>query len=287
MSSAIKSSCAVLFISIYAFGLDGIAIGVHSSSTNSYGHHFGSIRAHLLVNSAVVDVKDVYSQTDARCVNVSPSGNRFAFIRSDGKICIKNMEEGGDVQVLGTVPNNAWIDWPMEGWIYKSNAWAGNELWRVNTVNGTEEKVGSFNDGTNMHQIAVSQDGTRGTTVRSNSWSAVSFNINMSTKTLQKTSDNGGCGPGISPDGRYFTNNQGQHDAVIVRDGNNIIDGIAQPYKTWTTSKCSKAGSNWNRLRWSANSNNWVCFTQGAPYQLENFHNIVLYYIHDAVVPAS
>ncbi|MBD3239379.1 MAG: hypothetical protein GF331_02250, partial [Chitinivibrionales bacterium] len=83
--------------------------------------------------------------------------------------------------------------------------------------------------------------------------------------------DNGGCGAGISPSGRYFTNNQGDHASVRIRNFN----GSQLHY--FAAGACSNAGSNWNRNRWSANSDDWVTFTQGYEYQLGGGHHQVLY----------
>jgi hypothetical protein len=132
--------CAVFFVAlsiVYSAGaVDGIAVGVSSGNTNGFGHHTGQILKSVISNNAVTEQKIIYTGNDARCISISPKGDRVAFIRN-GKVCVMSMD-GGEVKELASMPNDAWLDWPMEEWVYYTSGWKGNDLMKVNT-SGTPE----------------------------------------------------------------------------------------------------------------------------------------------------
>ncbi len=263
--------CAFVAVSaLNSLAVDGVAVGVHSTYTHAYGWHFGNIKRFIITNNVPDGGTVIYSASNgqrARCVSISPRGSRVAFIREDGKVCIKSIEPGGTVAVLASIPKDSWIDWPTENYVYYVNQWQGNELWRVNT-SGTPSPSRVATGLQSAMQFSVDSSCTRGTAVTC-CYSARSWTLSGSSITL--ATNNGGCGAGISPSGRYFTNNQGDHASVSIRN----FDGSQLHF--FRSSNCSNAGSNWNRNRWSANSDDWVSFTQGTPYQLDDGHHQVLY----------
>lgn len=261
---------ALLACTFSSLAVDGVAVGVHSTYTHAFGWHFGNIERFIITNNVPDGGTVIYSASNgqrARCVSISPRGSRVAFIREDGKICVKANEEGGSVTVLANIPNDAWIDWPTENYVYYVNQWQGDELWRVNTSGTPSPSRVATGLGSAM-QFSVDTNLTRGTSVTC-CYSARSYTISGGSINYQ--TDNGGCGAGISPSGRYFTNNQGDHASVRIRN----FDGSQLHY--FEDGDCSGAGSNWNRNRWSANSDDWVSFTQGIEYQLGGGHHQVLY----------
>lgn len=264
---------AVLLLSAFAFSswaVNGVAVSVHSTYTHSFGWALGNIERFIIANNTPDAGTVIYSATSgqrARCVSISPRGSRIAFIREDGKVCVKSINPGGTVSVLADIPADSWIDWPTEDYVYYVNRWQGNELWRVNTT-GTPAPARVATGLLSAMQFSMDTSLTKGTAVTccysARSWSLSGSSISMVT-------DNGGCGAGISPSGRYFTNNQGDHASVAIRNFN------GSQAHFFTAGNCSNAGGNWNRNRWSANSDDWVTFTQGTPYQQENGHHQVLY----------
>lgn len=255
-------------LALNTFAVTGVAVSVHSSGTNPFGHAVGNIERFIITDDVPDAGTVIYGGGNGRCVSISPNGSRIAFIRSDGKVCMQSIDGGGQVTVLASIPANSWIDWPVETHVYYVNKWQGDEMWRVNT-SGTPvpEKVATGLNSCMQFSIAPSLD--KGTAVTC-CYSARSWSLSGSTISL--VTDNGGCGAGISPDGTMFTNNQGDHASVVIRN----FDG-SQKYFFRTNS--AAGGTNWNRNRWSANSNEWVTFTQGTPYQQDNGHHQVLYKI--------
>jgi len=106
-----------------ASAVDGVAVSVHSGNTHAFGWAVGNIERFIITNNTPDAGIVVYNGGNARCVSISPSGNRIAFIRSDGKICMKANDATTQVTVLADIPNNAWLDWPVEGYVYYTNAW--------------------------------------------------------------------------------------------------------------------------------------------------------------------
>lgn len=255
----------------------GICVTVRSSGNASTGHrNFGKIQRYDIRNNQPSFVKDIYTGTNARCANISPDGTRCAFLRSDNKICIINIDGSGAVRVLDNIKDagDGWIDWPMDQWIYFSPDFANAGLKRINVADGRVEDLGSFGGGSTW-TISVSQDGTRGCiSANWNGWTSWTFTI--SNGRVGKVKHVGACGGSISPDGSLYTLNHGNHtDISVKRFGDHSL------YQKWSTSRNSGAGSNWNRHRWSSNSKDWVTITQGTPYQMEMYFNQVLYYVPD------
>ena len=255
-------------LAVNLFAVTGVAVSVRSTATHVFGWHFGRIERFIITNGVPDGGTVIYAGTDARCVSISPNGSRIAFIRSDNKICMKSIEPGGDVTVLADIPRDSWIDWPVNEYVYYVNMWQGNELWRVNTT-GTPNPQRVATGLQSAMQFSIASGLNRGTAVtccyQARSWT-------LSGSTITFASNNGGCGAGISPDGTMFSNNQGDHASVVIRN----FDGSQRHSFRAAT---AAGGGNWNRNRWSANSNEWVTFTQGTPYQLEQGHHQVLYRI--------
>lgn len=237
---------------------------------------FGGIERYDINNNVVSQFGSIYNGSDARCANISPDGNRVAFIRRDSKICIINMDGTGSVNVFADIDqNDGWLDWPVPDWIYVSPGFARLGLHRVNVHTGVWEDLGDLRV-EKTWTISIAKDLTRACISDNNSgWkSHIVTLVDNKVSTVQEV---GACGGSISPDGKLFTLNIGDHATCQVRE----FDKYGSVYRSWTTSSCPDAGPNWNRHRWSANSNDWVVFTQGAPYQMESYHNVVLYYVPD------
>lgn len=269
-SGGVMRSLTATGVMLFAFvfsasAVNGIAVSVNSSSTNSFGHHMGNIMKYVITNSKPDAGVLIYSGGNARCVSISPNGSKIAFIRGDGKVCMQSIQ-GGQVTVLASIPKDAWLDWPDESWIVYTNKWKGDELWKVNTSGTPNPQKLATGLGSAM-QTGISKDMKRGTTVTC-CYSARSFSIADGKVTF--ASSNAGCGTGIAPSGNYFSNNLSGHNTVAIRN----FSG-SQVHK-WSANK-SCGGANWNRNRWSANSDDWVTFTQGIEYQLGGGHHQVLY----------
>ncbi|MBD3239108.1 MAG: hypothetical protein GF331_00875 [Chitinivibrionales bacterium] len=255
----------------------GRTVTVRASSTTGTGHgKFGIIQRYDIRNNQASSYGTIYNGGNARCANISPDGNRVAFLRSDNKICIVNIDGSGSVQVLGDIMDAAsgWIDWPMQEWIYISPNFGRNGLHRINVGTGQRQNLGDLRVDKTW-TLSVSRDGTRAC-ISANDGGWTSHIVTISNNQVSSVQQVGACGGSISPDGSLYTLNVSDHVTCHVKRFDD-----QSSYKSWQTSRCSSAGSNWNRHRWSSNSDDWVTFTQGAPYQMENYHNQVLYYVPD------
>lgn len=252
----------------------GRTVTIRSTYTRTFNGCFGHIQRYEINNNSASLFGTIYNGGDARNANISPDGNRVAFLRKDNKICIVNMDGSGSVQVLGSITDGAtgWLDWPMQDWIYYSPKWGRAGLHRINVNTGQSENLGDLRV-SNTWTISISQNGTRAC-ISANHGGYTSHIVTIASNKVSSVTRVGACGGSISPDGSLFTLNVGDHMNCEVKRFNDQSRAAS-----WNTGRCPSAGPNWNRHRWSSNSKDWVTYTQGEPYQMENRTNQVLYYV--------
>ncbi|MBD3239342.1 MAG: hypothetical protein GF331_02060 [Chitinivibrionales bacterium] len=252
----------------------GRTVSIRSSYTRTFNNCFGNIQRYEINNNRASLFGTIYDGGDARNANISPDGNRVAFLRQDNKICIINIDGSGSVQVLGSITDGAtgWLDWPMQDWVYYSPKWGRHGLHRINVNTGQSQHLGDLKVD-NTWTISVSQDGSRAC-ISAQDGGYNSHLVTIVNNQITSVSQVGACGGSISPDGALYTLNFGGHDRIEARRFTDRSKAAE-----WTTARCPSAGPNWNRHRWSSNSDDWVTLTQGEPYQMQDRTNQVLYYL--------
>ncbi len=273
--------------SIRADGVSGFSVSTHWSGKNQnlYGG-FGDIVRHDIAGSAVSGHKVLYNG-EARFPTINQEGTKVAFIRNDGKVCVVS-SQGGSVTELADGGKYGYLDWPTGPYIYYSTSGypdsdGSHEIRKVNVGDRNDNSsVVTFN--TQMWLWSMDASGSKiavrnkdndlcGGTGRVIHYT-LPGNGNVSCSDGYQT-----CGNALSPTGTYvvsFTVGNYSHDAFDIRKWDKSI------YKTFSADDFNSWGKNmgdskpFNRTRWSANSDNWICTMQGNS-RGSNGSNQVLY----------
>jgi hypothetical protein len=259
----------VLSWHVSGWAIDGIAVSVRSLTLPDTGCFSGKIFRHAIFSGKVTESKTIYGRDDARCVCISPSGTRVAFIRKDGKLCFKNISGNGPLSILiGDLDWREWIDWPVEEWIYYTRRNGSNDIRRINVLTRKAEKCGRFPGPAG--QISISHDMSRGCAVLSSGETKIwcfSFINGNTADWFTKT----GASGSISHDGKLCCLYQNGYSAVKIFD----FDNARKPVCTFD--RLIEAGDFWSAIRFAANSFEWLTCTQGDSSNDDRHLNQVIY----------
>jgi hypothetical protein len=178
----------------------------------------------------------------------------------------------------------SWLDFSQDEYVYYSSDYYGMKLWRVNTTGTPKPELlasnlggpdGSTSDG--ACYWTISADGTRIAGFIAGAVRAGTIGGGTIVwKTLR-----GGCGGSVSPDGTVATRNSGSHDGIFFHsfDTGDFLDKYFNPHDlpkeeaakipALTVNDCPNCGTNWHRMHWAVNSNNWLIITQGMGYNTD------------------
>jgi hypothetical protein len=279
----------------------------------SKGYQSGQIARYDVRNGDVSGPTIIYEAHDAHCPRISPSGTRVVFNTGEfeagwqhdleanpklrckqimpdpnckGEVCIIPVA-GGEKRVLATDVNClAWLDWPVEEYVYYQSDYEGSKLWRVNTTGTPKPQLLTSNfrgagksspDG--ARYWSVSSDGKRVGGWFGGTLQAGVIDLDKPSVTMKQI--DGGCGGSLSPDGTTLTRNNGSHTGLYLHSwpgglGKSAAASAAQ-LKTLNVGMCSGGGSNWHRMHWPVNSSDWLLISMGNGYQIgEGCHPVLL-----------
>jgi hypothetical protein len=303
----------VVFGIARAADISGIAISQYSpkdvmkraANRISWGWNYGKVLRFDVRNGNVTGPTVLYDTYDAHCPRISPSGTRVAFNTSNyrgdprrpapdgsckGKILVINSDGSGQPRELVSGVNClAWLDWPMEEYVYYQTDYEGSKLYRVNTTGTPKPELLASNfrgegksapDG--ARYWSISADGKK-----IGGWFGGSLQYGIiGDGSITWDALWGGCGGSISPDGQVLTRNGGGHDQIFYHSPENrLLDANLVPFEgrknqappALTISDCPGNGTNWHRMHWPVNSSEWVLISMGNGYQIdEGCHPVLL-----------
>ena len=265
---AFLRNCHFLVFSclVPAFAFDGVAVSVHADSAPDSGLYTGAIVRHTIVNSKVQESRIIYARDDARCISISPFGSRIAFIRKDGKICIKSTNVNGGVAVLtDDVRWTDWIDWPSEEWIYYLKSGRSTEAKRVNLLTRKAERLARLPR--DARHLSVSADLRRFCIVTDNKAACYSFTSATPAIVLEKSCRDAA----LSPSGSVLSVVLSS-DAELERyEVNNARKPLVR------IDKCDSSDAFWRSVYQAVNSDEWILCTQEDSGRDERHMNQVVY----------
>lgn len=267
MQAFLRNSFVLVFSCLIpAFAFDGIVVSVHADSAPDSGLYTGAIVRHTIVNSKVQESRIIYARDDARCISISPFGSRIAFIRKDGKICIKSTNVNGGVAVLtDDVRWTDWIDWPSEEWIYYLKSGRSTEAKRVNLLTRKAERLARLPR--DARHLSVSADLRRFCIVTDNKAACYSFTSATPTIVLEKSCRDAALSPSGSVLSVVLSG-----DAELERyEVNNARKPLVR------IDKCDSSDAFWRSVHQAVNSDEWILCTQEDSGRDERHLNQVVY----------
>ena len=269
--------------------VDGIAISTHriGGSDAGPGVHpsmFGDIVRHYIRDGKVVASKVIY-KGKARGAVINQRGDRVAFLKLDGRICLANIDGSGLKELANSKNRNASaMDWPAGDWIYysedgkwptgdwftgESKASETSTVRRINAVTGEDEVVGRTHS--NIWQISLGANTGKGR----GKFTITGYLLDFSNPSEKLNNHVLGCGTAVSPGGNYITEVAPTHADLRIYDWslNNLISFHVNEFQP---------GKNDGRVslyrpHWSVNSEYWIVITQGADFGCTKKTNMVLY----------
>jgi hypothetical protein len=260
----IVTGAICLLSALNASAVSGIAVTNKCASSTTQGNGTGSIWKFVVNNNVAGSGAQIYSGNDAGCVRINQSGTKVAFCRSNGDICMIDVN-GGPVTVLTNAGGFSWVDFPEDEWVYftKSGYW-----YRVSTSGAktVQSNVLKTPGGTTQ---SIARGGKRGA---GHVWNVCGTNGASAYGDVNFCKS--GCGVGISVSGRYVTRNLPTHADLEIYDLNKG-GSLAHTIKAKNFGHVSS--ENWNVNGFSANSDEWLCFKQGNGYLQDKSSRQVLY----------
>ena len=270
--------------------MDGIAISTHRIGGNDAGpgvhmSMFGNIIRHEIRDGRVAESRVLY-KGKARGAVINQRGNKVAFLKLDGRICLINMDGTGLKELANSRNRNASaMDWPVGDWLYYSEdgKWPTGDWWtgesrapetatirRINTVTGEDEAVARACSG--IWQLSLSANAGMG----KGRFTITGFLADFTNPGRRLNQQTLGCGTLVSPGGNYVTEVASTHADLRIYDWslNSMLTSFHvnefQPGK-------NDGRVSLYRPRWSVNSEYWIVLTQGADFGCTKKTNMVLY----------
>lgn len=293
----------VLLTVASSMAVDGISVSTHWSGDNKnlYGG-YGDIVKHVIRDSRVVSNTVLYDG-DARYPTINQSGTHVAFIKKSGKVSLIGID-GGAVTDLVDIPDaTGYLDWPTGSWVWYSKGGYSHsgsaEVWKVNVDTRQTQRVITWekSGGSLVRQWnwSVSRDGSR-MMIRCNDgdgnfnrddygdifWikvpSSTPKDIILGNGSSADRSQNfDGCGVAMNPSGTvgcfFGSKGHGGLDFTNWWQSSRFLALSGSQLNSWG----EDMGGSYNRTRWSANSDKWVCVMSGWCCRGDGGSNQVLY----------
>ena len=287
----VRALAAVLLAAGGARGVDGLAVSSHRSGGGDIGVGvgraiFGNLVRHDIKDSKVVGRKVIY-RGKARGARINHDGDKIAFLKLDGRICVIDIDGRNLKELANTKNRNASaIDWPLGDWVYYSEEgsapegqWGAKEkedlaekktIRRVNVVTGADERVG-------MAPQKIWQMSLAAHTGKGGGRLAITGAL-LDTGNLGVRLNRRGmnCGNSISASGRYVTEMCHTHADVMIWNWE-----LTEKMKQFHVNEWNDADNDrrlhFYRPRWSVNSDKWLILTNGNDFGATRQTNMVLY----------
>ena len=297
MLKAVSILAPVIIAAAASFAADGIAVSTHRtgpSTDQGFGvarSVFGSIVRHDIKNDRVAASTVIYAGK-ARGACISTTGDKVAFIRLDGRICVANVD-GTGLKELGNARNRnaSAIDWPAGDWVYYSvEGKSPDGLWderekadtpekktirRVNVLTGGDEPVG-------MAPYPIWQLSTTLFAAKdSGKFTITSVLLDFSSPGQQLNTRKLDCGTAVSPSGSCVSEMRHTHADIRIWDWpleKVICEFHVNEWQARGTPPGRDDGRTFMyRPRWAANSDKWIVLTHGSDFAVAADCNTVLY----------
>jgi len=283
------ATLAVCAAGVYA--ADGIAISTHRIGEGDQGagvgpSMFGDLIRHDIKDNRVVKSSVLYAGK-ARGAAINQTGDKVAFLKLDGPICVVNMDGTGLKGLKNAKNHNASaMDWPIGDWVYYSEegetpdgVWNAKSkadtpdkrtIRRINVVTGEDELVGMTPF--RIWQMSLTAYARKG----SGKFAITKRLLDFSdpARTLNRHAVR--CGTAVSPSGRHVS--ESVHGHCGFRIMNWDFDTEIRDFYINEWNPIDNDGRRYiYRPRWSVNSEKWIILTHGNNFCATSQTNMVLY----------
>ena len=293
---------AVIWCASAALAVDGIAVsarrGVDGDPCFGVGRMmFGDLVRHDITGGRTVKSTVIY-KGKARAARISFKGDKVAFLKLDGRICVVNMDGRGFKELAKAKNHNGTaMDWPKGDWVYYTQpgppppgGWkqivdTGKGGWgqrvkqqlrdqrtirRINVVTGADEPVGNASH--TVWQLSLSACATKGR----GRYAITGALLNFSNPPRSLNRRGLPCGVAVSPSGHFVCEMDQSHADLIISDWD-----LKAVVKRFHVNEWNKAAGDsrkyFYRPRWSVNSDKWIVLTQGTNSNATIDTNMVVY----------
>jgi hypothetical protein len=249
----------VMLLGMPAWAVDGVGVGLHSDAVGKPA----TLMRYEIREGKVVGSRALCAEAAAAAC-VGPWGDRVAFLKSDGTICVVRIE-GGTVAELGKAAASG-LQWPASDggeWIYYVRGEGDALLRRVHVQRKTDEGVVRFNRGV-KGSFALSPDAQAdfGRFVTTLDGEVLIYDLARGDGDLFNCMRVAGGGASVSPDASLLAMYDGAAgllglvDVTGQRQGEMRLDAAV-----------------WSDFRWSVNSVDWITATRGNDVVLLDWQN--------------
>ncbi|HUU95523.1 MAG TPA: LamG-like jellyroll fold domain-containing protein [Phycisphaerae bacterium] len=271
--------------------MDGIAISTHRAGGGDHGFGvapdvFGDLVRHDIKGGVVVKSTVIYAGR-ARGACISFAGDRVAFLKLDGRVCVMNIDGSGARELKNTKNRNASaIDWPAGDWVYYSEEGSSPDgvfnprekddtpdkrtIRRVNVVTGEDELAGVAPQ--KIWQLSMTANATK----TSGRFTVTGALLDFSDPGKKLNNRGLNCGTAVSMNGLYVTEMAHSHADIMIWDWS-LGTLLRQFHVNEWAAKPNDGRQFLYRPRWAVNSDRWIVMTQGMDFGCTSQTNMVLY----------
>ena len=272
-----------------ADAVDGIAISTHTNGPgDGLGVNrstFGDLVRHDIKDGLVVKSTVIFAG-EARGACINNAGDKVAFIKLYGPVCVMNID-GTGVKELTNTKNHltSAMDWPVGDWVfyseqgsptYKEDPPPRKTIRRVNVVTGEDELVG-------MSQYPIWQLTLASLTTKdSGRFLVTSKLLDFSNPQPWRNPGRLNCGSVVSPSGRYVSEMGHTHADLHIRSWDaELPNSPRNMLRTFHVNEWDPVPNDgrkyFYRPRWSVNSDKWIVITHGNNFSASTQRNMAIY----------
>jgi len=270
---------------------DGIAISTHRASGGDHGFGvapeiFGDIVRHDIKAGRVAKSTVIY-QGRARGACINFAGDKVAFLKLDGHVCVMNMDGSSLRELANTKNRNASaIEWPGGDWVYyseqgrspdgvfnareKDDTQDKRTIRRVNVLTGEDELAGVAAQG--IWQLSLAAN----TTKTSGRFTVTGALLDFSDPGRKLNNRTLNCGTAVSMNGLYVTEMAHSHADLLIWDWS--LGTLLRQFHVNEWAPTPGDGRVYlYRPRWAVNSDRWIVMTHGMDFGCTKQSNMALY----------
>jgi len=300
-----KTALASAFIALSAFSLlafciqaegsslapDGIAISTHRAGGGDHGFGvapeiFGDLVRHDIKAGVVVKSTVIYAgRARGACINFA--GDKVAFLKLNGHLCVMNIDGTGFRELENTINRNASaIDWPAGDWVYYSEQGASPDgmfnarekddtldkrtIRRVNVATGEDELACVAAQ--KIWQLSMTTNATK----TSGRFTVTGALLDSSDPGKKLNNRELNCGTAVSMNGLYVTEMAHSHADILIWDWS--LSTLMRQFHVNEWAEAPNDGRIYfYRPRWAVNSDRWLVMTNGMDFGCTLKTNMILY----------
>ena len=300
-----KTALASAFIALSAFSLlafcipaegsslapDGIAISTHRAGGGDHGFGvapeiFGDLVRHDIKAGVVVKSTVIYAgRARGACINFA--GDKVAFLKLNGHLCVMNIDGTGFRELENTINRNASaIDWPGGDWVYYSEQGSSPDgmfnarekddtldkrtIRRVNVATGEDELACVAAQ--RIWQLSMTTNATK----TSGRFTVTGALLDSSDPGKKLNNRELNCGTAVSMNGLYVTEMAHSHADILIWDWS--LSTLMRQFHVNEWAEAPNDGRIYfYRPRWAVNSDRWLVMTNGMDFGCTLKTNMILY----------